>query len=31
MEYDQQEENDALDLDDYDDEDNPYMPESELD
>ena len=31
LEYDQQEEADALDLDDYDDEDNPYMPESELD
>ncbi len=31
LEYDQKEELDALDLDDYEDEDNPYMPESELD
>ena len=31
MEYDMQEAFDSLDLDGYDDEDDPYMPESEFD
>ena len=31
MKYDMQEEFDALDLDGYDDEDDPYMPESQYD
>lgn len=31
MEYDNKEEGDALDFDEYDDEDEPYMPESQFD